>query len=69
MRRVSAGRPPVDGRRVARVGDDLRCEILGRATERPRALLDDLRETKVDDFDVAGDVKEQVLRLEVAVRD
>ena len=44
--------PPVDAEAVPFVRDDLGREILGRAAERPRALLDDLSEADVDHLQV-----------------
>ena len=64
-----AERPPVGADVVALVGDDLGREVLGRAAEGPRAVLDVLGEAKVHKFEVAVLIKEQVLRLEVAVGD
>ena len=45
--------PPVDAEAVPFVRDDLGREILGRAAQRPRALLDDLSEAEVDHLEVA----------------
>ena len=64
-----ARRPPVDGLAVALGLDDLGREVLGRAAERPRAVLDQLGEAEVDDLQVALAVEQQVLGLEVAVDD
>ena len=42
--------PPVDALAVALVADGLGREVLGRAAQRPRAVLDLLRKAKVDDL-------------------
>mmetsp|Transcript_5504 Transcript_5504/g.14531 ORF Transcript_5504/g.14531 Transcript_5504/m.14531 type:complete len:369 (-) Transcript_5504:845-1951(-) len=54
---------------MALVRDDLGCQILGRAAERPCAVLQDLREPEVDELEVAVFVEQQILGLEVAVDD
>mmetsp|Transcript_5503 Transcript_5503/g.14522 ORF Transcript_5503/g.14522 Transcript_5503/m.14522 type:complete len:395 (-) Transcript_5503:899-2083(-) len=54
---------------MALVRDDLGCQILGRAAERPCAVWHHLGKSEVDDLYVAERVEEQVLRLEVAVDD
>ena len=46
--------PPIDGEVVPLVRDDLGREVLGRAAERPRAVLDKLGEAEVDDLQVAS---------------
>mmetsp|Transcript_20766 Transcript_20766/g.43839 ORF Transcript_20766/g.43839 Transcript_20766/m.43839 type:complete len:206 (+) Transcript_20766:989-1606(+) len=49
--------------------DDLRRQVLGRAAQCPGAVLDALGEAKVGHFAVAVPVEQQVLRLQVAVKD
>jgi len=49
--------------------DDLGREVLGRAAQRVRAILDELGEAKVGDLDVPFAREQQVLGLEVAVHD
>jgi hypothetical protein len=59
--------PPVNGFPVALALDDLGGEVLGRAAERPRAVLDTLSKAEVGDFDVADPVDQDVLRLQISV--
>ena len=59
-----AERPPVGADVVALVGDDLGREVLGRAAEGPRAVLDVLGEAKVTNLDETLGVENQVLRLQ-----
>lgn len=49
--------------------DNLRCQILGGAAQRPRSILQLLGETKVGDLQVAVPVQQQILRLQVPVHD
>mmetsp|Transcript_23756 Transcript_23756/g.77246 ORF Transcript_23756/g.77246 Transcript_23756/m.77246 type:complete len:381 (+) Transcript_23756:1416-2558(+) len=62
--------PPVNAPVVPVPGHHLGREVVGRAARREGflALLQNLCEPKVDNFDVPLRVDEQVLRLEVAVR-
>mmetsp|Transcript_31684 Transcript_31684/g.69278 ORF Transcript_31684/g.69278 Transcript_31684/m.69278 type:complete len:328 (-) Transcript_31684:764-1747(-) len=64
-----AQRPPVDCLAMPLGEDDLRRQVLGRAAQCPGAVLDALGEAKVGHFAVAVPVEQQVLRLQVAVKD
>mmetsp|Transcript_82673 Transcript_82673/g.256767 ORF Transcript_82673/g.256767 Transcript_82673/m.256767 type:complete len:219 (+) Transcript_82673:148-804(+) len=59
--------PPVYGLPVALVEQDLWGNVLGRAAEGVRPMVDDLREAKVRELHVAVEVDENVLRLQVPV--
>merc|ERR1719491_2758369 len=59
--------PPIDALAVAFALDDLGREVLGRAAEGPRPVLYLLGEAKIGDLEVAGEVEQQVLGLEIAV--
>lgn len=47
--------------------NDLGCEVLWRAAERPGAVLDSLGESKIGDLHMSFRVYQNVLGLEVAV--
>ncbi len=62
--------PPVDSLSVALVEDDLRSDVLwGSADREGSALVQDLGETKICQFEVAVVPNEQVLWLEVSEDD
>ena len=58
-----ADTPPIGTKAVAFVEDDLGREVLGRTTESPGAVVEDLREAEIDELEVALVVEEEVLRL------
>ena len=62
-------RPVVDAPVVALAEDKLGSEVLRRAAQRERAVRDDFGEAEVAHFNVPARVDQEVLRLEVAVRD
>mmetsp|Transcript_68989 Transcript_68989/g.206908 ORF Transcript_68989/g.206908 Transcript_68989/m.206908 type:complete len:287 (+) Transcript_68989:592-1452(+) len=60
--------PPVDRARVPLVSHHLRREELARAAKGERvAVGQDLRQPKIDNLEIALGVKQQILRLEVAM--
>lgn len=54
---------------VSFVRDNLRSEVIRRATQRPRLVRNPLCKSKIRDFEVAVSVKQQILGLKIAVDD
>ena len=49
--------------------NDFGCEVLGCPAQRPCAVVDNLGEPKVGNFEVAAGIKQQILRFKLTIDD